>query len=210
VQLNEAAKALLLKAKNRMNKFYNPAMYKAPEPVKLSEEDRLFQNAGGDLSTPPPEVFIQLAVDAPEKPEAPETYGEHKKKTEGSNSILALMDMLVADVEKQLQEAHHTEKTAKRDYAALTADAKETREADSATIARDEGAKAEAEGKLQEAKEQHSLTSDNLTAVNSYIQDLHASCDFLTQNYDLRLEARTNEREGLENAKAVLYGADYN
>ena len=33
---------------------------------------------------------------------------------------------------------------------------------------------------------------------------LHASCDFLVENYGARKEARTNEIEGLKNAKAVL------
>merc|ERR1740127_360653 len=33
-----------------------------------------------------------------------------------------------------------------------------------------------------------------------------AECDFLIANYDTRKEARTNEIEGLKNAKAVLSG----
>merc|ERR1711972_721589 len=46
-----AAREVLAFAKNRLNKFYNPKLYKAPPKVELSEEDRIFVSEGG---TPPP------------------------------------------------------------------------------------------------------------------------------------------------------------
>merc|ERR1711972_699772 len=48
---DSAAKELLGFAKNRLNKFYNPKLYKAPPKVELSKEDRIFVSEGG---TPPP------------------------------------------------------------------------------------------------------------------------------------------------------------
>merc|ERR1719271_2326682 len=45
-----AAKELLGFAKNRLNKFYNPKLYKAPPKRKLSEEDRITVNMGGTLA----------------------------------------------------------------------------------------------------------------------------------------------------------------
>merc|ERR1719263_197774 len=44
---NGAAKELIGFAKNRMNKFYNPKLYKAPPKRELSEEDRIAVNMGG-------------------------------------------------------------------------------------------------------------------------------------------------------------------
>merc|ERR1719446_1542598 len=38
---NNAAKDLLGVAKNRMNKFYNPKLYKAPPKRELTEEERI-------------------------------------------------------------------------------------------------------------------------------------------------------------------------
>ena len=49
----------------------------------------------------------------------------------------------------------------------------------------------------------------DLEAVVNMIKDLHADCDFLLENYDLRKEARANEIDALGKAKAVLNGADY-
>ena len=42
-----------------------------------------------------------------------------------------------------------------------------------------------------------------------YILQLHAKCDFIMENYDLRKAARENELTSLANAKATLSGADF-
>merc|ERR1719478_2130429 len=44
------AKEILAFAKNRLNKFYNPKLYKAPPKHELSEEDRITLNMGGPLA----------------------------------------------------------------------------------------------------------------------------------------------------------------
>merc|ERR1719247_2915167 len=44
---NNAALQLLEVAKNRLNKFYNPAVYKEPERRELTEEEQIYVNSGG-------------------------------------------------------------------------------------------------------------------------------------------------------------------
>merc|ERR1719504_457194 len=44
---NNAAVQLLGVAENRLNKFYNPTVYKAPERRELTEEERIYVNSGG-------------------------------------------------------------------------------------------------------------------------------------------------------------------
>merc|ERR1719487_2925100 len=52
---NTAAIELLKFAKNRLNKFYNPKLYKPPPKRELSAEDRVTVNMGGELApTNPP------------------------------------------------------------------------------------------------------------------------------------------------------------
>merc|ERR1719301_462466 len=45
-----AAKDLLGFARNRLNKFYNPKLYKPPPKRKLSEEDQITVSMGGTLA----------------------------------------------------------------------------------------------------------------------------------------------------------------
>merc|ERR1719203_216337 len=82
---NSAAKDLLKFAQNRLNKFYNPKMYKAPPKRELSEEDQLVVNMGGTLAptAAPGGVagtgigFAQRSIAAPPPP--PEANLAYKK-----------------------------------------------------------------------------------------------------------------------------------
>merc|ERR1712072_997170 len=47
---DSAAKELLGFAKNRLNKFYNPKLYKPPPKRELTDEDRATLAAGGTLA----------------------------------------------------------------------------------------------------------------------------------------------------------------
>merc|ERR1719310_2268403 len=50
---NTAAKELIEIAKNRLNKFYNPKLYKAPPKRELTEEERIAVNMGETLAPTP-------------------------------------------------------------------------------------------------------------------------------------------------------------
>jgi len=65
------------------------------------------------------------------------------------------------------------------------------------------------EGKLEGLKEEKTATETDLDLIAKTIGDLHVSCDFILQNFDLRKEARTNEVESLKTAKAILSGASF-
>lgn len=156
-------------------------------------------------------MFVQLHQQSEEEvepPVAPGT-GSYKKSGQKGASVTALMDMLTKEVESDVQAAEHAEKTAQKEYEALVADAQETRAQDTKTVVTAEASKADQEAQLDEAKNGHSLASDQLAQVKNYIAELHGSCDFILANFDARKEARTNEIDGLGNAKAVLSGADY-
>merc|ERR1712241_431340 len=51
VASDTAAKEVLAFAKNRLNQFYNPKLYKPPPKTELSSEDRIYSNMGGELTT---------------------------------------------------------------------------------------------------------------------------------------------------------------
>merc|ERR1719414_2186034 len=88
-------------------------------------------------------------------------------------------------------------------------DAAETRAADSKSLTNKEAAKAEHQGTLEESKEAKASATKELMATEKYIAELHASCDWLMQHFDVRKEARASEVDALNRAKAVLSGADY-
>merc|ERR1719181_2253257 len=82
-------------------------------------------------------------------PPPPETFGAYSKKSEESNGVIAMMDSLVADLDKEMQEAEFEEKDAQGDYEKFTKDASEKRIADSKAVADKDAAKAESEVAMQ-------------------------------------------------------------
>merc|ERR1712072_194084 len=86
---DSAAKELLGFAKNRLNKFYNPKLYKAPPKRELSDEDRATLAAGGTLApTAAPGGIAGTGVtvlsqikDHGAPPPPPEAPGAYKKKS---------------------------------------------------------------------------------------------------------------------------------
>merc|ERR1719465_37048 len=142
-------------------------------------------------------------------PPPPETFGAYEKKGEKSAGVIGLMDMMVKELEGDMKDGEYEEKTSQADYGKLMEESEATRSAKTKAITSKEVTKAETETKLGGLKESKTATDKDLDLVNGVIQDLHVSCDFLLQNYDLRKEARTNEIESLKNAKAILSGADF-
>jgi len=193
--LQETAIELIAKAKNRLQKFYNPTLYKAPPKVEMTMEEKII--AAGT-------AFVQI-----EQPEAPETFGAYEKKSEKSGGVMALMDMITKELESEMKDAEYDEKTAQTEYAELMADSQDSRAQDTKSITEKDTAKATLESKLISAKESKTLSVEKLTENANYIFDLHSSCDFIMESFDMRKEARTNEMESLKNAKAVLAGAVY-
>jgi len=220
VASDTAAKELLAFAKNRLNKFYNPKLYEAPPKKELSDEDRAVVAAGGSLETPPPlggiagtgislmQVSLH-SVDTVAPPPPPETFDVYSKKTGESNGVIRMIDLLIADLTKELTEAATEEKLAAGHYAEAMSDAADKRAEAVKVLSAKELAKANLQSSLAQDKDAQKATAKELKATAIYVADLHNECDWLLKYYDVRKEARAGEVTSLKNAKAVLSGADF-
>jgi len=218
---NTAAKELIAFAKNRLQKFYNPSMYKAAPKRSLSEEERITVNMGGTLAptAAPGGIagtgigFMQIAahkqVSADAPPPPPATWDAYAKKSQESNGVMSMMDMLVADLDKDMQEMDVEEKDAQSEYEQFTTEAANKRVTDSRSITDKEGAKADAEAAVEKETQERHDNMKEIMATMEFLKSLHADCDWLLQNFDVRKEARTGEIDSLKKAKAVLSGADF-
>jgi len=201
---NAAAKELIGFAKNRLNKFYNPKLYKPPPKAELSAHDRIAANMGVAA------VFVQISAHHQSAmPPPPETWDAYAKKSEESTGVMAMMDLLVKDLDKEMVEAEAEEKDAQADYEVAMKDSAEKRTADSKSLTAKGAFKADLEGALEGHKESKADASKELMATMKYIASLHAECDWLLKYFDVRKEARAGEIDSLQKAKAVLSGADY-
>jgi len=120
-----------------------------------------------------------------------------------------MIDLLIADIDKDNQISTVDETDAQKEYEVFMTDSSEKRALDSKTITDKEAAKAETETQLETDKDtkKSKVIEDMETA--KYIAGLHEECDWLLKYFDARESARTGEIEALGKAKDVLSGADY-
>jgi chromosome segregation ATPase len=194
-----AAKELLAFAKNRLQKFYNPKLYKAPPK---SEEAA-------------PEEFLQVnSLQTQSKKEepapTPATWsGGYQKAGGESSSVISMIDLLIRDLDKEMTEAESQEEHAQKEYEELMNDSAEKRAKDVKSVQEKQSAIADSEEFLTDAHGDMSSKKQEFMAVETYLSQLHAECDWLLQNFDLRHSARAEEMDNLKQAKAILAGADF-
>merc|ERR1719327_1275301 len=122
---------------------------------------------------------------------------------------MAMMDMLVKDLDKEMTIATATEKDAQADYETFMKDSAEKRAEDSKSVEDKMGAIAEMEGVLQSDTDAKAAAEQEHAATLEAIASLHAECDWLLKYFDMRKDARASEIDALRKAKAVLSGADF-
>merc|ERR1719178_556284 len=152
-------------------------------------------------------MFAQRSGVAPPPP--PETFGAYAKKGEESTGVISMMDLMVADLDKEITEIETEEKENQKEYEEFMKDSAEKRANDAKSIEDKESAKADLEGTLVSSKEEKTAKTKEAMATAQYLSEVHGDCDWLLSNFDTRKEARAGEIDALKKAKAVLSGADY-
>jgi len=189
---DSAAKEVLGLAKNRLNQFYNPKLYKttvAPEPALVQISEHVQHKAD-----PGP---------------APATWNAFAKQSESNGGVIQMLNLLVADLDKDMTQARAEERDAQADYETMMADSASKRAADSKSLSAKTEAKANNQAALEQHTEDHASATKDLAANARYIASLHSECDWLNKYFDVRQQARADEIDSLNNAKAVLSGADF-
>jgi hypothetical protein len=209
---NAATSKLLGLAINRLNKFYAPALHKAAPKVELSAEDRVYVNMGGEITTAAPTGIA--GTDVPrvqllQEPVAEPFTSKFEKKSEGFSGVVALMKKLIADVEKDSTEAQTEEKNSQEQYEEFMTESSKSRADKVKETTALNDSKATLESSITDTKAELQSAQSSAAAVSKVLSSLHQECDWLVQNFDTRKAARAGEVEALNNAKAVLAGADF-
>merc|ERR1719346_889781 len=120
-----------------------------------------------------------------------------------------MIDLLIADLAKELTEAKTQEKDSRADYEQLMKDSAEKRTIDSKSLTEKGAAKADMDTTLQSHQQARAQGAKESMLTAKLISSLHGECDWLLQYFDARKAARADEVDSLHRAKSVLSGADY-
>merc|ERR1712194_35629 len=125
------------------------------------------------------------------------------------NGVIAMIDLLIKDLDKEMQEGDVTEKNAQQEYETLMSESAAKRAADSKSITNKSASKAANQESMQTEEDAKGAATQEHSETLKFLASPHGECDWLMKYFEVRKQARASEVESLINAKAVLSGSDY-
>merc|ERR1719502_234013 len=120
-----------------------------------------------------------------------------------------MIEQIIGETKTLEADAIKAETDAQKAYESFVKDTNASIEEKARAITNKTGEKAEAEVDLTSAQEAKSTALNEQQELKNEEADLHKSCDFLMQNFEVRQTALEQEMESLGEAKAVLTGSKF-
>merc|ERR1719271_198939 len=152
------------------------------------------------------ESLIQKQEPAgPPPPPGFKTY----KKAGGAGGVIGMLQQIIAEAKQLEADAIKAESDSQKAYETYVKDTNGSIEEKNRDITNKSGEKATAEADKTAAEQDLDAANNEQQQNKNEDADLHKSCDFTLNNFDIRQEARDQEVEALRQAKAILSGAKF-
>mmetsp|Transcript_7962 Transcript_7962/g.22078 ORF Transcript_7962/g.22078 Transcript_7962/m.22078 type:complete len:777 (+) Transcript_7962:56-2386(+) len=139
------------------------------------------------------------------KQEPPVKFNAYKANG-ASNSVIGLIEQIIGDSKALESETTSGEQKAQVDYERFVKDSNNIIKDLQAAVASKSKNSAAADADKAQASADHTNTVGELESLGQYNADLHAECDFVLKNFDIRQKARLQEIEAIQAAKGILSG----
>eukprot|EP00930_Biecheleria_cincta_P019448 TRINITY_DN1483_c0_g1_i4.p1 TRINITY_DN1483_c0_g1~~TRINITY_DN1483_c0_g1_i4.p1 ORF type:complete len:672 (+),score=247.50 TRINITY_DN1483_c0_g1_i4:86-2101(+) len=150
-------------------------------------------------------AFIQgKATQTPEG--VPAGFSDYKTSSNGLKVLQILQDVIL-ETKAMEKETTRAKDVAIKDYSKLVAASEKDIGALEKELNNLAMVKAQTKSDLLATKKSLKGDEQDLVDIAAETADLHEDCDFLMKNFELRKSARTDELEGLAQAKAILSGS---
>jgi hypothetical protein len=195
IQDQRATQAILNKVMKRLEK-----VYEAPPPEGA--------NATNATEGEAPAAFLQrgLAHHKQMHHKQMPSFGSYSQNEEGGG-VVSLIAEIIREASSLEAEATVAEQGAQNDYQAFVAETAKSIAAANRSISAKSDEKADLEEAIVAAKKDRTDSTNKLMDLGKYEMQLHTSCDYVMQNFEMRQTARQEEMDGLAQAKAILHGS---
>jgi len=139
--------------------------------------------------------------------QAPPVAQMKYKPSMGSGGVLSLIEKLIYDAKEIMAESKKSEQESQAAYEEMVSDSNGTIKTLTKTVLSKTDAKVEAHKDLTQKTLDLKATNRELDGLGKTDTDLHADCDYLLKNFNVRQEARSQEVAALKQAKSILSGA---
>jgi len=150
-------------------------------------------------------AHTQQDQDAPPPPPKPAGY----EKRGGAGGVLQLIATVISDAEATEIVLKADEQQAQSEYAAFVAATTTSIEADRASTLEKEKQVASASSEKSYAEEAQLANKAEVEKLDDLLKATHLDCDFVVKYFDVRQKARAEELDAIQEAKAILSGADF-
>jgi len=153
--------------------------------------------------------FVQKsASQQPAGPPPPPGFKKYEQSS-GAGGVLGMLEQIIADTETLEADAIKAETDSQKAYESFVKDTNKSIEEKSRELTNKTEEKATAEAD-KVATEEDKLSAENEQQQNQNENaDLHKSCDFTMNNFEVKQAALEQEMEALTQAKAVLAGSGF-
>merc|ERR1719301_99403 len=186
---DEAAAVLIGKAADVLAKFYED------NGLVLAQTNSHKSNVAQPGAAPPP---------------PPTTWQEPYGGAKGANNgIMSILEMVKADVEKDIEEATAAEDKAKSEYETFKSETETLISSLESQKSELEGEVGDAEQAVVDAKKTRADKKKVLDDTMAFLRSIATSCDYMAVNFELRKANREAEIDGLIEAGAALEGGTF-
>jgi len=187
---------VLIKALTSLRVVYSLIQQRAEEDFALSH--RRHRNPGAPL--------IRLSGTDTQPGTGPAKFKTYSKNSGGSQ-VVTMIENIIAESKKTEAAALKAEEDAQTTYETFMTGSNKAISAASAKILTLSGNRAGAKEDLLISTKDLTAVSKKITSLADELDDLKASCDFITKNFSNRQEARAAESDALKEALSILSGA---
>lgn len=150
--------------------------------------------------------LVQTDMDSEQAP-PPKPKGY--EKSGGAGGVMQLIQMIIEDAGREEQDLVMSEQKAQEAYAKFIVETNSCLAACEKSISEKEEALSTAQGDKAETEAGIMAVTQELTSLKDLNIGLHADCDFVMENFEIRQTARKEEMDAIVEAKAILSGADF-
>jgi hypothetical protein len=155
----------------------------------------------------------EYTVDQDKAPELAFKDGDYEGRKSDTGGIISILSMVVEDMKNEMATARKDDAVAQEEYETDKKSMEDMLKAQEDRKVATELALAEANAKIEEKTALHGRAGEELTVQESLAKTLMHDCSWVAEHFESRREKRKKEMDGLNEAKAILAGAnagDYN
>mmetsp|Transcript_60860 Transcript_60860/g.114981 ORF Transcript_60860/g.114981 Transcript_60860/m.114981 type:complete len:691 (-) Transcript_60860:28-2100(-) len=153
-------------------------------------------------------ALLQRASEEPAGPPPPPGFKEYKDNAK-SGGVIAMIQTIIDDAKGMEKAAITAEADAQKAYEGYVKETNTSMDAKNKAIVDKSEFKGKAEQEKVTAEDLKSSAVSELEGLSKAKGDLHAACDFVLKNFEIRQTARDEEIEALKTAKSILSGAKF-